>query len=76
MKEEVAPMDAIGTIRNGEASDNDTLLLFGGAACLLLGAGLLLSSSMTRRLLGDINAGKLIQNAVPDVQRYLRLRAM
>ena len=69
-------MDAIGTTRNGEASDNDTLLLFGGAACLLLGVGLILSSSMTRRFLGDVNAGKLIQATVPDVQRYLRLRAM
>ena len=69
-------MDAIGTTRNGEASDNDTLLLFGGAACLLFGVGLILSSSMTRRFLGDVNAGKLIQAAVPDVQRYLRLRAM
>ncbi len=69
-------MDAIGTTQNGEASDNDTLLLFGGAACLLVGAGLILSSSLTRRFMGDVNAGGLIQAAVPDVQRYLRLRAM
>ena len=69
-------MDAIGTTRNGEASDHDTLLLFGGAACLLFGAGLILSSSMTRRLLGDMNAGDILQAAVPDVQRYLKLRAM
>lgn len=69
-------MDAIGTTQNGEASENDTLLLFGGAACLLVGAGLILSSSLTRRFMGDVNAGGLIQAAVPDVQRYLRLRAM
>jgi hypothetical protein len=69
-------MDAIGTTRNGEASDNETLLLFGGAACLLFGAGLILSSSLTRRYLGDLNAGNLLQTAVPDVQRYLKLRAM
>ena len=69
-------MDAIRTTRNGEASDNDTLLLFGGAACLLFGAGLILSSSMTRRFLGDMDAGNILQTAVPDVQRYLKLRAM
>jgi hypothetical protein len=69
-------MDAIGTTRNGEASDNETLLLFSGAACLLFGAGLILSSSLTRRYLGDLNAGNLLQTAVPDVQRYLKLRAM
>jgi hypothetical protein len=69
-------MDAIHTTRNGEVSDYDALLLFGGAACLLFGAGLILSSSMTRRYLGNVDAGKLLQSAVPDVQRYLKLRAM
>jgi hypothetical protein len=69
-------MDAIGTTRDGGASDNDTMLLFGGAACLLFGAGLILSSGLARRFLGDVNAGTLIQGVVPDVQRYLTLRAM
>jgi hypothetical protein len=69
-------MDAIRTTRNGEAGDYDTLFLFGGAACLLFGAGLILSSSLTRRYLGDVNAGNLLQAAVPDVQRYLKLTAM
>lgn len=70
-------MDTNIKTRDGEArDDNDTMLLFGGAACLLFGAGLILSSSMTRRFLGDVSAGNLIGAAVPDVQRYLRLRAM
>jgi hypothetical protein len=69
-------MEAVRTNRNGEASDKDTLLLFGGAACLLLGAGLILSSSLSRRYLGDVAAGDLLQAAVPDVQRYLKLANM
>jgi hypothetical protein len=69
-------MDSIGTIRPKDVLDNDTLLLFGGAACLLFGAGLILSSSLTRRVLGNVDAGSLLQTAVPDVQRYLRLKAM
>jgi len=69
-------MDSIRSTHNGEASDHDALLLFGGAACLLFGAGLILSSSLTRRYLGNIDPGKLLQSAVPDVQKYLRLRAM
>jgi hypothetical protein len=69
-------MEAVRTNRNGEASDNDTLLLFGGAACLLLGAGLILSSSLSRRYLGEVGAGSLLQAAVPDVQRYLKLTNM
>ena len=32
--------------------------------------------AMTRRNLGNIDAGSLLQTAVPDVQRYLKLRAM
>jgi len=69
-------MDAIGTTRKGDAENNEMLLLFGGAACLLFGAGLVLSSGMARRLLGNMDAGELIGAAVPDVQRYLKLRAM
>jgi hypothetical protein len=69
-------MEAVRTNRNGEASDRDTLLLFGGAACLLLGAGLILSSSLSRRYLGEVGAGGLLQAAVPDVQRYLKLTNM
>jgi hypothetical protein len=69
-------MDAIGTTRNGPAGDADTLLLFGGVACLVLGAGLLLSNSSVRRYLGDMRPGDLLGAAVPDVQRYLKLRAM
>ena len=69
-------MEAVRTNRNGEASDRDTLLLFGGAACLLLGAGLILSSSLSRRYLGESNAGSLLMAAVPDVQRYLKLTSM
>jgi hypothetical protein len=66
----------IGTSRDNGTSDRDALLLFGGAACLLFGAGLILSSRTTQRLLGDVDAGSLLQTAVPDVQRYLRLRGM
>lgn len=58
-------MGAIGTTRNGDASDHDALLLFGGAACLLLGTGLILSSAFSRRMLGNIDAGNLLQTAVP-----------
>jgi hypothetical protein len=47
-----------------------------GRGHLRLGAGLILSSSLTRRYLGDVDAGNLLQAAVPDVQRYLKLRAM
>ena len=54
----------------------DTLLLMGGAAMVVFGAGLILSTRMMRRLRGSLNAGSLMQAAIPDFQRYMKLRSM
>jgi hypothetical protein len=58
------------------AGVRDTLFLVGGAALLVVGAGLILSSDMVRKYLGQVSVGDLVQAAVPDVERYFRLRAM
>ncbi|HXB24824.1 MAG TPA: hypothetical protein VNV25_08855 [Gemmatimonadaceae bacterium] len=63
-------------VEDGDAGDRDTMLLFGGVALAVLGAGLILSNRSVRQLLGQIRPADLIQNAVPDVARYLKLRAM
>ena len=63
-------------VENVDAGDRDTMLLFGGVALAILGAGLILSNRNVRQLLGQIRPVELIQNAVPDVARYLKLRAM
>ncbi len=63
-------------VENDDAADRDTMLLFGGVALAVLGAGLILSNRNVRQLLGQIRPVDLIQNAVPDVARYLKLRAM
>jgi hypothetical protein len=54
----------------------DTMFLLGGAALVLFGAGLILSTPMVKRALGGAGVGNLIGAAVPDLERYLRLRAM
>jgi hypothetical protein len=63
---------------NGREADDtrDTLFLLGGAAMVVFGAGLILSTPMVRRALGSANIGDLIGGAVPDLQRYMKLRAM
>ena len=63
---------------NGQdaAESRDTLFLLGGAALVVFGAGLILSTPMVRRLLSGVNAGNLLTAAVPDFERYLKLRAM
>lgn len=60
----------------GETADREMVLLFGGVALAVLGAGLILSNRHVRQLLGQIRPGELIQTAVPDLARYLKLRSM
>jgi hypothetical protein len=54
----------------------DTLYLLGGAALVVFGAGLILSTPTVRRMLGGVGIGGLISAAVPDFERYMKLRDM
>jgi hypothetical protein len=54
----------------------DTLFLLGGAAMVVFGAGLILSTPIIRRYLGGAGVGNLVQAAIPDFERYLKLRSM
>lgn len=70
-------MDLMEQLNN--QSDNetrDTMFLLGGAALVVFGAGLILSTPAIRRFLGGAGIGNLAQAALPDFQRYLKLRAM
>ena len=61
---------------NGNGSDKETLYLLGGAALVLFGAGLILTNPTVRGYLKQVGVGDLLQAALPDVDRYLKLRAM
>lgn len=62
---------------NGQDTEGrDTLYLLGGAAMIVFGAGLILSTPMVRRYLGTMNVGNMVQAAMPDFERYLKLRSM
>jgi hypothetical protein len=62
---------------NGDAAETrDTLFLIGGAALIVFGAGLILSTPPVRRLLGGGGIGSMIQAAIPDLQRYMKLKSM
>jgi len=50
--------------------------LLGGAALVVFGAGLILSTPVIRRYLGGGGVGNLVTAAIPDFQRYLKLRSM
>jgi hypothetical protein len=63
---------------NYDNSDDtrDTLMLLSGAALVIFGAGLILTTPAVRKLLGGVGIGTLLQAAGPDFQRYLKLKAM
>ena len=61
---------------NGQATDKETLYMLGGVALMIFGAGLVLSNPTVRRFIGQMGVGDLAQSALPDVQRYWKLRNM
>jgi hypothetical protein len=69
-------MDKSPTVGNGLSANNETLFLLGGAALVLLGVGLVLSTETAKKYVGAFGVGDLVSAAVPDVDRYLKLRSM
>ncbi len=61
---------------NDLAADKDTLFMLSGVAFIVFGAGLILSNPLVRKYLGQVGIGNLAQNALPDLERYLKLRSM
>ena len=69
-----------------DGETRDVLFLAGGAALILLGAGLMMAHPVLRRnakaalatfmpdLEGPVKAG--IKGVIPDLERYLKLKAM
>lgn len=60
----------------GLGTDRHTLYLLGGVALMIFGAGLIISNPVVRRYMGQLRLGNLTQAALPDVERYLKLRNM
>jgi hypothetical protein len=69
-------MELMDSTANGNGSDKDTLYMLGGVALMVFGAGLILSNPFVRRYMSQLGVGNLAQAAVPDIERYLKLRAM
>ncbi len=57
-------------------TDKETLYMLGGVALVIFGAGLVLSNSTIRRYLSQMGLGDFASAALPDIERYFRLRAM
>lgn len=61
---------------NGLSADRDTLFLVGGVALMVFGAGLILANPVVRKFISQMGAGSLATSALPDLERYLKLRSM
>lgn len=56
--------------------DKETVYMLGGFALMIFGAGLVLSNPTVRRYLGQVGLGNFATAALPDLERYFRLRSM
>ena len=60
----------------GLGTDKETLYLLGGVALVIFGAGLILSNRTIRGYLSQLGVGNIASAALPDIERYFRLRSM
>lgn len=63
-------------INGKDTETRDTLFIIGGAALIVFGAGLILSTPAIRKYLGNGNVGNLLTAGLPDLERYMRLKSM
>jgi hypothetical protein len=61
---------------NGMAFDKDLLFLVGGAALLVIGAGIILSNPEVKKYMGHLGVEDITRNILPDFDRYMKLRSM
>jgi hypothetical protein len=69
-------MELANATMNGNENNKDTLYMLGGLAMVVFGAGLILTNPFVRRYTSQLGAGGLLGAALPDVERYFRLRSM
>jgi hypothetical protein len=69
-------MELLESNTNGDATDKSTLYLLGGVAMMVFGAGLIISNPVIRRYMSQLGVGSIAQAAIPDIERYFKLRAM
>lgn len=69
-------MNLMDSSANGLENNRDTLYMLSGVALIVFGAGLILSNPFVRRYMSQMGVGNLAQTVMPDIERYLKLRAM
>lgn len=62
--------------RTESSESKDLLMAIGGVALIVFGAGLIMSHPFVRKYLGQTGIGGLVAAAVPDLERYMKLKSM
>ena len=76
VKETAMSLEIMHPTENGNGTDKDTLYMLGGVALVVFGAGLILSNPSIRKYLSQMGLGNVASAALPDLERYFRLRSM
>lgn len=69
------PTEMVRREERNEAN-KDTLFMLGGVALVVVGAGLILTSPIAKKYMGQLGLGDLTGGIVPDIERYFKLRSM
>jgi hypothetical protein len=64
------------TVELESTDTRDTLFLLGGLSLILFGTGLVVTNPVVRKFLGNVKVGGLLSAAIPDLERYWKLRSM
>jgi hypothetical protein len=75
-KEKTMALEIMNRTEESNGTDKETLYMLGGVALVIFGAGLVLSNPTVRRYLGQMGVGNIASAALPDIERYFRLRSM
>jgi hypothetical protein len=70
------PTEMIRRDEREDSANKDTLFMLGGVALLVVGAGLVLTSPIAKKYMGQLGLGNLTGGIVPDIERYFKLRSM
>ena len=63
-------------VKSESSESKDMIMAIGGVALMVFGAGLIMSHPFVRRYLGQAGLGGLAAAAIPDLERYLKLKSM
>jgi hypothetical protein len=69
-------LEVMNHSENGNGTNKETLYMLGGVALVIFGAGLILSNPTIRKQLANLGVGNLASTALPDIEKYFRLRSM